>query len=227
MTFMRKIMDMLKMDEEIPINPDAQTIYFKDGRLYKVYPTNKESWYDARYLVSDRKIYDLENIIDIQKIPVPDFPALNDDDYDMMNGYGVTGSLDYVINMKAANARRKGLIAESNELYKKSIVLMKHSGIPYPLSTYLYLAKELLREGKFEQSEKAELDICEYVTGERYITDYITQNEREYYRIKYTIPEIAPKSLSGYTRMKNTKSKNFIKIADAAKQAGIVIDLKE
>lgn len=227
MTFMRKIMDMLKVDEKLPINPDAQTIYFKKGRLYKVHPTDKESWYDARYLVSDRKMYDLENINDIQKIPIPDFPCLNDDDYDMMNGYGITGSLDYVIEMKARNARRKGLIAESNELYKKAIVLMKHSGVPYPLSKYLYIAKELLRECKFEQSEKAELDICEYITGERCITDYITQNEREYYRIKYTIPEIAPKSLSGYTRMKNIKSEKFMKIVDAAKQAGIVIDLEE
>ena len=227
MTFVGKILDILKIKTELPEVPDAQTIYFKNGKMYKVYPTDEKSWYDARYLVSDRKMYDLENIIDIQKIPIPDFPALNDDNYDMMNGYGVTGSLDYVINMKAGNARRKGLIAESNELYKKSIVLMKHSGIPYSLSTYLYLAKELLREGKFEQSEQAELDICEYVTGERYITDYITQNEREYYRIKYTIPEVAPKSLSGYTRMKNIKSTNFIKIADAAKQAGIVIDMEE
>ena len=31
--------------------PDAQTIYFKNGEMYKVYPTDKESWYDARYLV--------------------------------------------------------------------------------------------------------------------------------------------------------------------------------
>ena len=28
--------------------PDAQTIYFKNGEMYKVYPTDKESWYDAR-----------------------------------------------------------------------------------------------------------------------------------------------------------------------------------
>ena len=213
-----------KINEETT-KPESQTIYFKNGRMYKVYPTDKESWYDARYLVTDGKTYDLENIDDIQKIPIPNFPAINDDNYDMMNGYGITGSLDYVIEMKAGNARRKGLIEESNELYKKAIVLMKHSGIPYPLSKYLYLAKELFREGKFEQAEKAELDICEYITGERYITDYITQNEREYYRIKYILPEIAPKSLSGYTRMKNSKSENFMKIVNAAKEKGIIIVL--
>ncbi|MFQ7788774.1 MAG: hypothetical protein ACLRIP_12505 [Blautia massiliensis (ex Durand et al. 2017)] len=51
--------------------PDAQTIYFKNGEMYKVYPTDKESWYDARYLVSDGVKYDLENLDDLKRIPVP------------------------------------------------------------------------------------------------------------------------------------------------------------
>lgn len=46
--------------------PDAQTIYFKNGEMYKVYPTDKESWYDARYLVSDGVKYDLENLDDLK-----------------------------------------------------------------------------------------------------------------------------------------------------------------
>ena len=50
--------------------PDAQTIYFKNGEMYKVYPTDKESWYDARYLVSDGVKYDLENLDDLKRIPV-------------------------------------------------------------------------------------------------------------------------------------------------------------
>lgn len=48
----------------------------------------------------------------------------------------------------------------------------------------------------------------------------ISDNEDEYYWIYEHLPEIAPKSLSGYTRMKNTKSKNFIKIVDAARELG-------
>ena len=43
--------------------------------MYKVYPTDKESWYDARYLVSDGVKYDLENLDDLKRIPVPKFPA--------------------------------------------------------------------------------------------------------------------------------------------------------
>ena len=113
--------------------------------------------------MSDGKTYDLENIEDIRKIPIPKF-----DIYDnKMTGYGITGSLDYVIRMKAGNARKNGLTEESNELYKKSIVLMKHSGIAYNISNYLYLAKDLLREGKFKESEKEEIRVCQYVLGKR------------------------------------------------------------
>lgn len=182
--------------------------------MYKVYPTDKESWYNARYLVSDGKTYDLENIEDIRKIPIPKFDIYDD----KMTGYGITGSLDYVIRMKAGNARKNGLTEESNELYKKSIVLMKHSGIAYDISNYLYLAKDLLREGKFKESEKEEIRVCQYVLGKRKKSNYITQNEREYYRIKYMLPDIAPKSLSTYTRMKNINSEKFIKITEAAKK---------
>ena len=69
--------------------PDAQTIYFKNGEMYKVYPTDKESWYDARYLVSDGVKYDLENLDDLRCIPIPAFTNI-----DIMHGYGSTGSLE-------------------------------------------------------------------------------------------------------------------------------------
>ena len=218
MSLIQKVFEKFRAENDMDKQPNAQTIYFKDGKMYKVYPTDKESWYNARYLVSDGKTYDLD-IKDIRKIPIPKFDIYDD----KMTGYGITGSLDYVIRMKAGNARKNGLTEESNELYKKSIVLMKHSGIAYNISNCLYLAKDLLREGKFKESEKEEIRVCQYVLGKRKKTNYITQNEREYYRIKYMLPDIAPKSLSAYTRMKNINSEKFIKITEAAKKIGIKI----
>lgn len=82
----------------------AQTIYFINGKLCKVTPSDQESWYDARYLVSDGERYDLENVDDIKAIPIPKFNLLDT----MMEGYGVTGSLDYVIRMKAGNLFNRG-----------------------------------------------------------------------------------------------------------------------
>ena len=68
--------------------PDAQTIYFKNGEMYKVYPTDKESWYDARYLVSDGVKYDLENLDDLRCIPIPAFTNI-----DIMHGIVLTSEM--------------------------------------------------------------------------------------------------------------------------------------
>lgn len=141
-----------------------QTIYFKNGKMYRVYPTDQESWYDAKYLVSDGDIYDLENVLDIKRIPVPNF-ALSSPDF--MSRYGATGSLDYVIRMKAGHARARGLIKESDELYKKAITLMQASGIAYDERQYLYFAKELLREGRFEESEYEERRAYSIIEAQR------------------------------------------------------------
>lgn len=44
--------------------------------------------------------------------------------------------------------------------------------------------------------------------------------ETEYLWLCQNLPDLAPKSLSGYTRMKNSKSKNYQKIVSAAEEAG-------
>lgn len=329
---------------------NGKTIYFNNGMMYKVYPTDGNGWYDARYLVSDGVMYDLENVKDLRRIVVPKFGL-----FDVMAGYGVTGSLDYVMRMKAGNLRKKGLVSESDECYRKAIDLMQASGISYDEKTYLYFAKDLLREGRFEESEEEEkrihkiykeiqrkqaypydtlsqklffhdlnqcklfkidyleifydgaccskcatyhgrvycisgrdkrfpklpefvkktgkvCDECHTMARPFYFPDYntidyrgeeldaitisnrpfieddrndlerknylelkkknefnnrpyISNDEKTYYRIKYAIPEIAPKSFNGYMRMKNSKSKNFIKIVEEAKKQGIHIKI--
>lgn len=47
--------------------------------------------------------------------------------------------------------------------------------------------------------------------------------ETEYLWLRQNLPNIAPKSLSGYTRMKSSKSANYQKIVSAAKEAGYPI----
>ena len=90
MSLIQKVFEKFRAENDMDKQPNAQTIYFKDGKMYKVYPIDKESWYNARYLVSDGKTYDLENIEDIRKIPIPKFDIYDD----KMTGYGITGSLD-------------------------------------------------------------------------------------------------------------------------------------
>ena len=47
--------------------------------------------------------------------------------------------------------------------------------------------------------------------------------QREFDQILMYLPELAPKSITGYMRMKTSKSKNFIKLFNAAKEKGIDI----
>lgn len=102
MTFMRKFMDLLKIDNQGKNNITIEkiigneiSIFFMNGKLYRVSPENTENYYDAKYLISDKKIYDLEKIDDIKRIPIPEFKRIEDDNY------GVTGLLDYVLRMKS------------------------------------------------------------------------------------------------------------------------------
>lgn len=214
-----------------PKPPDKQqTIYFRNGNMYKILYGSKEDWYDARYLVSDNILYDLESTEDLQRIEVPDFSQQQRH----MDDYGVTGSLDYVIRMKAARLRDKGMIPESNACYRKATDLMFASGNGYDIKPYLYLAKELLREGHFEESEAEEERIYKMLNTSRAVIScssdirpYITQEDREYYRLKYALPGKTPKSISGYSRMKNAKSANFLKLVDLAKEQGIEIKLSD
>ena len=52
------------------------------------------------------------------------------------------------------------------------------------------------------------------------MSDEYIQRRMEYNWICYNIPEFAPKTLSGYTRMKNSKSKKYLELKQKAMEAG-------
>lgn len=103
MNFLQKILDVLNMDNwgNKPQNDIEQiigneiTAFFINGKLYKLSPIDTENWYDAQYIVSDGKLYDLGKAEDIKRIPIPTFQRLESDNY------GVTGLLDYVLRMRS------------------------------------------------------------------------------------------------------------------------------
>lgn len=219
--------------------PDAQTIYFKNGEMYKVYPTDKESWYDARYLVSDGVKYDLENLDDLKRIPVPKFPAHQN----IMEGYGVTGNLDYVLRMKAGSFyNRKDKIRCSACLWKCTELMFAHPFLSWDESHFYRIVQWHVEMGMFDEADKAEKYIYSVLNHDanyqqliNHIKDnpeYIKQQEafhkknlmrKEYYHIFYELPELAPKSFSAYSRMKNAQTKNFLKLKDQAIKHGISI----
>lgn len=362
MYWINKLLDVLKLKENdydinqinsYELNDSIDNIvYFKNGKLYKTSKSCKENWYDAHYLVSDGVLYDLESKYDLENIPVPFF-----EENDLMKGDGIAGSLEYVLKMKAWKLREKGMVEESDTLYKRIHLFMGASDHGYQEKDYLYYSRILLRELRFKESETEENKIKKYLNsltfcnnrfgfcddiqenlmamtlesckrlgtdlvvmsahcscceecnklqgrvysisgknkifpklpskilktgkvhdgcrhsfsayvfwgdGEDTINDkmgksvdainaslrpyiddrteeekknyinYIQQkrkdstkgrDEKEYYRIVSILPDIAPKSFSAYRRMKNAKTKNFMKLYDLAKENGIEIDL--
>lgn len=53
------------------------------------------------------------------------------------------------------------------------------------------------------------------------------RDRKEYEEILKSFPSAAPKSLTGYRRMKTMRSKNFMKLYNMAKEKGIEIELEE
>ena len=159
MSFMQKIINAFKIKDDSEEKSDAQTIYFKNGKMYKVHPADKESWYDARYLVSDGITYDLEKVHDIQKIPVPSFAEFDS----MMDGYGITGSLDYVIRMKAGafyNRNEKELCSAC--LWKSAQLMLANKAVCWQKKDFDRLINWHLELGMYDEAEKAKKYLSRY-----------------------------------------------------------------
>ena len=97
---------------------------------------------------SDRVKYDLENLDDLRCIPIPAFTNI-----DIMHGYGITGSLEYVLRMKAGNLRRKGLLKESNSILERIHLFMGAADNGYQekdflIYSHLLLKKDILKNQK-------------------------------------------------------------------------------
>lgn len=72
-----------------------------------------------------------------------------------------------------------------------------------------------------DERSKAEKEEYEKQKKEAY---ELKIDKKEYDEILEHLPDIAPKSFGGYRKMKNTKSRNYLKLAEAAKEKGIDIN---
>ena len=68
------------------------------------------------------------------------------------------------------------------------------------------------------QQEKDDYDRFQYYIFKQYMDGLDYQN------LHKLLPDIAPKSFSGYRRMKNAKTKNYLKLVEKAKEVGLDID---
>lgn len=157
MKFIEKMLDAFKLESTREIEntvdkfiPDAQTAYFKNGKLYKLYPADLNNWYDVRYLVSDNGVYDLEKVEDIKKIPIPEFKRMENDNY------GVTGLLDYVLRMKSRYFyQRKEKELCSVCLWKASEMMFANPLCKWSKKDYDRILKYHFLLGMDEEAERA------------------------------------------------------------------------
>lgn len=143
------------MENNIINNFDDIIVYFKNGKLQKILPSNTCNQYNAKYLISDGIKYDLENESDIQNIPVPNFGTIH-------TFPGISKSLDYVLRRKAGNLSNKGLFDLSITCLRKSNQLMSCSPIYWSKKDYFYIVLELTRADRFNEAKREKLFIEEH-----------------------------------------------------------------
>lgn len=214
------------------------TCFFKDGRLYKIEPPNASTWYDVQYIVSDGKRYNINSIVELKCIEVPCFKFC-----DTMSGYGVTGNLDYILRMKAGIFYRRGEKELCSAcLWKSTELMFANMDDWLDIKPFYRIVQYHIEMGMFDEADKAERYIINnikqnksyqtfistYPPSKEYLkelNDFYIKNKRrrEYYEIYYKIPEIAPKSFSAYSKMKNLNSKTYQEIKQTALQYGINI----
>lgn len=165
MDLLNSFLDKLKLEstKKLELSKKYQVLYFKNGQLCKVTPEETEYTYNARFINSDGKLYDLHDINDIDKLPIPSFLSFN--------GYGITGSLDYFLKMKAGLLRTNGLINESDHLYRRLYLFMAASNNWFLEEDYLCYCKVLLQELRLEEAESEELKIKSYLKQHGIVKD--------------------------------------------------------
>lgn len=186
-----------------------------------------------------RRHYDFDTIDGVRSIPVP---------CKEVNGDSPTGRVEYYLRglcfSEHWEAGRKELAIEclkkAQELMFVSDMIWKYDSF-IPLVTHLH--EMGLHDDARKEQEKIDLHFqrvglfpklnvfdfknpLAYFRWRREIKKLIAEHERkkrlrsEYYFIQEYLPELLPKSLSGYSRMKNLKSKRYLEIAEKANALG-------
>lgn len=184
MTFMRKILDTLNMENWNKNNSDSRAnhftpssinhppkwssirdanameieqntldlknviIYFNNGVISNVVP-DVYSYYEAQYYNICGIIYDSYSSESIKSIPIPDYSKVKS------TGTPVY-SLEYILNMRASQERKRKNNELAYILLEKSLELMQYSQTMYSKSQILRIVNWLYEDGKFEEAHKKE-----------------------------------------------------------------------
>lgn len=186
MTFMRKLIDLLDMDnwyrscdhpnvlpncakwssirdeKEIEIERDTidlknVMIYFKDGIINDVVP-DVYDYYKAQYFNINGTVYDTYSVESVQSIPKFDF-----------SNRKILGTpvyyLEYLLRMRASQERKNHNNVLAYALLRKSTQLMENTGTLYNSKDFLQLANWLYQDGKYEQAKTIEKELLSMINN--------------------------------------------------------------
>lgn len=129
------------------------TFYFQNGKLFSVYPKirdlyeNRELLYDARYIYSDDRWCDLENIENVRSIRIPKYHTNTD------SIIGACGYLEYVLRMKSGKCEERGDVPLALALLKKACDLMCVSNTAWGRSDFRQYPTKLRKHGYFDEAD--------------------------------------------------------------------------
>ena len=146
--------------KDIPVQTDYEA-YFKNGILYNVNPRNRsiplyedrQTAYNARYIISDNIRYDLENAEYIKNMHIPNFPYNRGISTPTMN-------LDYILKMRLGVENRPILAIP---LAYKVANLMMASGIGWTKKDYYRVVIQLWSIGEVNYADGLLEQLKKYV----------------------------------------------------------------
>lgn len=240
------ITEFTDMDRKITeLKEHKKSIAFYDdfGVLTDFYPFNENLPfndqlsipYKADYIVFSDRLFDTFSVDDIKSIPTPLYKYTDTPVY----------NLEYHLIMHRGRTDNQAL---ETAISLKAIELMKSNG-GYVLNDYLTLISNLMKVGNFEVADKAyedtvnylrakykenNLDFDEILKNKKYNNEnyqYLKQifkkrwkQLQEYNLIIEHLPDEAPKSYTGYARMKTMNTKNYQSLVTKMKDKGFDIE---
>ena len=240
------ITEFTDMDRKITeLKEHKKSIAFYDdfGVLTDFYPFNENLPfndqlsipYKADYIVFSDRLFDTFSVDDIKSIPTPLYKYTDTPVY----------NLEYHLRMHRGRTDNQAL---ETAISLKAIELMKSNG-GYVLNDYLTLISNLMKVGNFEVADKAyedtvnylrakykenNLDFDEILKNKKYNNEnyqYLKQifkkrwkQLQEYNLIIEHLPDEAPKSYTGYARMKTMNTKKHQSLVTKMKDKGFDIE---
>lgn len=187
--------------------------------------------------------YDLSSVESILNIPVPNYKRQPLDT-------NVPTEPEQILQRQATYYKKVGKMDLAIACLKKSNEFMKTSFYKYQIDSYMRLVDFLYYNSQFEEAKKERKSIDEYFNYKNEVdvlTDLMntlpTMGERkayykrvieprkekmhdkeEYYWFLENLPNNAPKSFSGYRRMKKNNTENYKKLISLALEKGYVLE---